>query len=111
METENDSKRQFWLRSPDGSKYQSVIPGAIGGHEQLKIYGLLTCWSANKFIARGGYVKHRVFFASKPMAIASGFRPCGHCLRDEYKTWSGGGEPGTEEYPWLIQPKKNKEES
>lgn len=52
------------------------------GHAKLKIYGKLNC-------AYGKRMKHenRVFFASEKEAIAKGFRPCGHCMRDKYKQW------------------------
>jgi len=31
--------------------------------------------------------EYRVFFADAETARACGFRPCGACLRDEYKAW------------------------
>ena len=30
---------------------------------------------------------NRVFFTSKKEAIGNGFRPCGHCIRKDYKKW------------------------
>lgn len=29
----------------------------------------------------------RVFFAAEKEAINNGFRPCGHCMKTEYKKW------------------------
>ena len=52
-----------------------------------KIYGRLDCPSALRAIARGQYVQHRVFFADEHVAIAAGYRPCGSCLRSEYRQW------------------------
>ncbi|MDP3667251.1 MAG: Ada metal-binding domain-containing protein, partial [Sediminibacterium sp.] len=31
--------------------------------------------------------KNRVFFASESEAIKNDFRPCGHCMKIEYKKW------------------------
>jgi methylphosphotriester-DNA--protein-cysteine methyltransferase len=38
-------------------------------------------------IKRGGYVAHRVFFASVEDAVSAGYRPCGVCLPDAYARW------------------------
>jgi methylphosphotriester-DNA--protein-cysteine methyltransferase len=38
-------------------------------------------------IARGGYVKQRVFFADEASAIAAGYRPCAVCMPAEYAAW------------------------
>ena len=35
-------------------------------------------------IARGQYVKNRVFFADEQTAVTAGYRPCAVCLPDEY---------------------------
>ncbi|MCE6992186.1 hypothetical protein LZG72_23970 [Dyadobacter sp. CY323] len=32
-------------------------------------------------------LKNRVFFESESEAIENGYRPCGHCMRDEYSKW------------------------
>jgi methylphosphotriester-DNA--protein-cysteine methyltransferase len=37
--------------------------------------------------ASNTYQKHRVFFAGEATAIAAGYRPCGNCMRDQYKAW------------------------
>lgn len=97
--------KSYRLLSADGSTYESDTPGNLGGYAPLRIYGRLDCWSANKHLRKGGYAQHRVFFADEDTAIASGYRPCGHCLRDEYRQWKQGGIAASIEYPWLINPK------
>jgi hypothetical protein len=94
----------YKLLAADGSTYDSQTPGQLGGYRPKSIYGRLDCWSANKHLAKGGYAKHRVFFASTDVAIAAGYRPCGHCLRDQYAAWKAGGVPGSASYPWLSAP-------
>ena len=54
----------------------------LGGNRKLKIYGLLQCSSGKRMLR-----KNRVFFKSETEAIANGFRPCGHCLKDKYRQW------------------------
>jgi len=34
--------------------------------------------------------QNRVFFTSVKKAIKFGYRPCGHCMRAEYKKWKDG---------------------
>ena len=53
---------------------------------KAKIYGRLDCSAANSALSKG-YAKHRVFFANEADAIATGYRPCGRCLRDKYNEW------------------------
>ena len=101
----NTNKKLYRLMSPDGSTYESDAAGDLGGYAPLRIYGRLDCWSANKNLRNGGYAQHRVFFADEETAIASGFRPCGHCLRDQYKLWKQSGIPASSDYPWLIVPR------
>ena len=38
-------------------------------------------------IARGQYVRNRVFFADEQTAVAAGYRPCAVCMPDEYAQW------------------------
>jgi methylphosphotriester-DNA--protein-cysteine methyltransferase len=80
----------FKLIGADGKQFLSLRPGTLGGHRKLKIYGRLDCPSALRFIAKGQYVKYRVFFADEATAIAAGFRPCARCLPQKYKQWKGG---------------------
>lgn len=54
----------------------------FGGNKKLKIYGLLTCKSG-KNMKR----ENRVFFTSEKEALEHKYRPCGHCMKVEYKLW------------------------
>ncbi|MBF2709615.1 Ada metal-binding domain-containing protein [Flavobacterium soyangense] len=54
----------------------------FGGNVKLKIYGTLKCKSGKRMKR-----ENRVFFASENEAIKNGFRPCGHCMKIEYKKW------------------------
>ena len=58
----------------------------MAGHKGLKIYGTLTCWSGKVRMAKA----NRVFFSSESQAKENGFRPCGHCMKNQYKAWKGG---------------------
>lgn len=79
--------RTFTLIGPDGKPLQSARPGTLGGHRRSRIYGRLDCPTALQAIARGGYVRHRVFFSDEATAIAAGYRPCGVCLPEKYAAW------------------------
>ena len=79
--------KEYTLIGKDGKPYRSIVPGTIGGHRKLKIYGRLDCPSALKYIAKGQYVQHRVFFANEEVAIAAGYRPCAICMPEAYKRW------------------------
>ena len=83
----NDYVKSYTLLGVDGKPYQSSTPGLLGGHKKLKIYGRLDCPSALRYIAKGQYVKNRVFFKDEETAIAAGFRPCAKCMPKEYKLW------------------------
>jgi methylphosphotriester-DNA--protein-cysteine methyltransferase len=78
------------LIAADGRPHRSSAPGVLGGHRGSRIYGRLDCPSALRAIARGGYAKHRVFFANEADAAAAGYRPCAVCLPDEYAEWKTG---------------------
>jgi methylphosphotriester-DNA--protein-cysteine methyltransferase len=82
---------RYTLLGPDGRPYASVEPGRLGGHRRSRIYGRLDCPGAQRALARGGYVGHRVFFASEADARAAGYRPCAVCLRDDYRAWKEAG--------------------
>lgn len=79
--------KQYKLIGPDGRPYVSDEPGTLGGHKKLKIYGRLDCPSALRYIEKGQYVQHRVFFEDEETAIAAGYRPCGVCMKEAYKKW------------------------
>ena len=79
--------KTYTLIGADGNAYQSLSKGTLGGHRKDKIYGTLNCAGAARWIAKGHYVKQRVFFADEKTAIAAGFRPCANCLPEKYKKW------------------------
>jgi hypothetical protein len=85
-----------------GEAYLSATPGAWGGHRRSRIYGRLDCRSALRALARGGYARHRVFFADEATAVAAGYRPCAVCLPARYRAWKADGPsrlPVTSEGP------------
>jgi len=77
----------YRLLGADGRPCESASPGTLGGHRRSRVYGRLDCPSALRAIARGGYVRHRVFFADEPTAIGAGYRPCAVCLPGDYRRW------------------------
>ena len=54
----------------------------FAGNKKLKIYGTLACSSGKRM-----KVDNRVFFKSEEEAIRTGYRPCGHCMRQDYGQW------------------------
>lgn len=54
----------------------------LAGNFKLKIYGTLNCKSGKRM-----KLQNRVFFCNKEEAFTLGFRPCGNCLPEFYKTW------------------------
>jgi len=79
-------KREYKLLDVNG-EYFSKIPGTLGGNKKLKIYGRLDCPSALNWISKGKYVNNRVFFENEEKAKEAGYRPCGICMKKEYKIW------------------------
>ena len=77
----------YKLVGADGRAYESELPGTLGGHRRNRIYGRLDCPGALRWIAKGHYVRHRVFFADEQTAIDAGYRPCANCMPDEYRAW------------------------
>ncbi|KQC01115.1 Ada metal-binding domain-containing protein [Pedobacter sp. Hv1] len=57
----------------------------FAGNSRLKIYGTLNCTSGKRM-----KITNRVFFVSTNEALNLGYRPCGHCLRVDYKKWKDG---------------------
>ncbi len=60
----------------------------LGGNRKLKIYGRLNCKSGKRLKP-----ENRVFFSTEKEAINSGFRPCGHCMRQAFNEWKQGSNP------------------
>jgi methylphosphotriester-DNA--protein-cysteine methyltransferase len=54
----------------------------LAGNRRLKIFGKLTCSSGKRMKK-----ENRVFFKDTSEALGTGFRPCGHCLKLQYKQW------------------------
>jgi methylphosphotriester-DNA--protein-cysteine methyltransferase len=79
--------KQYRLIGADGREYLSSTPGTLGGHRRTKGYGRLDCRVALSWIAKGHYVRHRVFFADEATAIAAGYRPCAVCMPEKYRAW------------------------
>ncbi len=55
----------------------------LAGNKRLKIYGTLKCKSGKRMKK-----SNRVFFKNKSEAKLVGFRPCGHCMKNDYLKWS-----------------------
>ncbi len=76
--------------APTDGRIPARCPGTLGGHRGSRIYGRLDCPGALRAIARGGYIRDRVFFLDEPAAIAAGYRPCWLCLREAYTRLEDG---------------------
>jgi len=83
----------YTLLGPDGRPRSSASPGTFGGHRRGRVYGRLDCPAALRAIARGGYVRDRVFFPDERTAVAAGYRPCAVCLPERYARWKAA-RPG-----------------
>ncbi|MOA21039.1 hypothetical protein D3C78_1415170 [compost metagenome] len=84
--------KTYSLLNARREKVSSTEPGLLGGHRRSRIYGRLDCPGALRAIARGGYVKHRVFFADEDTARAAGYRPCAVCMPLAYAQWKKSAE-------------------
>ena len=86
--------KMYKLLGADGTIYESETPGEFGGNSKQKVYGRFDCPSALSTIKRfpGSYEKSRVFFADEKTALAAGYRPCGNCLREQYKQYKDDPE-------------------
>lgn len=82
-----EARKYYTLIGVDGKPYLSETPGKLSGYKVKKIYGRLDCPSAKRHIEKGQYVKNRAFFADEETAIAAGYRPCGICMKEEYRKW------------------------
>lgn len=100
------TERVYRLRGPDGRDHPSDRPGTLGGHARTRIYGRLDCPAALAAIVRGGYVRHRVFFADEAAARLAGFRPCARCLPAGYAAWKPAQPRGRVKLPPESAPPK-----
>jgi AraC family transcriptional regulator of adaptative response / DNA-3-methyladenine glycosylase II len=94
----------FTLTGADGAPYPSAEPGLLGGHRRRHGYGRLDCPAALRWIARGHYVRERVFFADEATAVAAGYRPCAACLPERYAQWKRGEWPPAGRRSWRLDP-------
>ena len=85
--SDNICDKLYKLIGPDGTCYLSNTKGLFGGHRGGRGYGRMDCRAALRAIAKGGYVRHRVFFADEATAILAGYRPCAVCLPERYAIW------------------------
>lgn len=92
MNIDNRDDKMYTLIDENNKPYKSETKGKIGGHKRLKIYGRLDCPSALIHIAKGHYIKYRVFFANEETAIEAGYRPCAVCMPKEYNEWKKRNE-------------------
>ena len=70
---------------------------ASGGYRKPaaeRLYCRLDCKSTLGFIAKGYYVKNRVFFADEAASIAAGHRPGGKCMQRIQSVEDGKARPG-----------------
>lgn len=86
--------RTYRLLGADRKFYDSTAKGTLGGNRRLRIYGRLDCPNALRWIAKGHYVKNRVFFADAATAVAAGYRPCAICLRADWLRFKAGEGSG-----------------
>jgi len=54
----------------------------LAGNQRLKIYGTFFCSSGKKMKR-----ENRIFFADETEALAAGYRPCAHCMKERYRVW------------------------
>ena len=84
-----EGKKLYKLIGPDGEEYLSEEKGRLGGNRKAKIYGRLDCPAAIRSLSQG-YAEVRVFFKDEETAQAAGYRPCGSCMKEQYKRWKIG---------------------
>jgi methylphosphotriester-DNA--protein-cysteine methyltransferase len=82
--------KMFILTGADGKAFQSPAKGLFGGNRRTKVYGLMDCKTAGRYIAAGTYQKSRVFFADEATALAAGYRPCASCMPGRASALSSG---------------------
>ena len=57
----------------------------FGGNIKMKTYGHLSCVSGKRLNK-----ENRVFFTSELEAQQNNYRPCGHCMKNDYRMWKNG---------------------
>jgi len=74
--------RHTEVNDPDLRRKLRQKEVCFAGNSKLKIYGTLKCKSGKRMKK-----ENRVFFSSQEAAVKHGFRPCGHCMKTEYKSY------------------------
>ena len=77
----------YRLIGPDGREVLSKSRARSAGTAATRSTDGSTAADAAQWIAKGHYVKQRVFFADEATAIAAGYRPCANCMPVEYAAW------------------------
>ena len=85
--TDELKEKPYFLTTDENTQLLSSVPGTLGGHNKLKIYGKLDCPSAAGYLAKRQYARNRVFFIDEETAVAAGYRPCAVCMPEAYKKW------------------------
>lgn len=83
----NVAHKNYRLIDETGRVYESPDPGVLGGHRRSRIFGRLDCPNALRWLAKGHYAPHRVFFRDAQTARRAGYRPCAICLPAAYRAW------------------------
>lgn len=96
-------EKQYKLIGSNGRPYYSTKKGMYGGNRNAKCYGLMDCPSALRWIAKGYYVKARVFFANDYDALMAGYHPCAVCQREKYNEWKKDPDAFLEKYRKLAK--------
>lgn len=78
----------YWMilhsKLADIELYRLIKVGDINfaGNIKLKIFCKLKCASGKRLKKA-----NRVFFSSEKEAMQAGYRPCGHCMKKDYRAW------------------------
>jgi methylphosphotriester-DNA--protein-cysteine methyltransferase len=78
----NDLGGTLFTRTRQLKKLMDKGEVQLAGNRKLKIYGKLNCRSGKRM-----KTENRVFFKSEVEAKVNGYRPCRHCMREEYLLW------------------------
>lgn len=76
-----------FTRSKTLWKLQKETVITFAGNKRLQLYGTLSCRSGKRMKP-----EHRVFFRDEKEALQLGYRPCGHCMKTEYRHWKNNHE-------------------
>lgn len=77
--------KEYIIIGSSGKEYVNSTQGTLCVHKRLKIYDKLDYPSTLGHIAKGHYVKQRVFYKGKEIEIAAGYSSCNICMPERYK--------------------------